>query len=43
MSSQLPTEHKPQEFWEIKPEIDGDRGFPCGLVVKNLPGTARRH
>lgn len=24
MSSQLPTEDKPQEFWDIKLEIDGD-------------------
>lgn len=23
MSSQLPTEHKPQEFWDLKLEIDG--------------------
>lgn len=24
MSSQLPTEDNPQEFWDIKLEIDGD-------------------
>ena len=40
MSSQLPTEHKPQKFWEIKPEIDGGRGFLGGSVVKTLPASA---